>query len=415
MRLSRDLPAGRGAGFSFLLAILMLAVLLTGCAGGGQPTFAPGERQMLWQDSDGFAALGPIETSGAPDNDHPVSFSPARIERALAALDAREGSGGLFSLGDARVRPVFSLEMIDRLAEPIARGMNRAGPRQDVIFSISGFRGFSFTDDIGETVMVSGRVFHRDGRLNVIIGQLNESVKTIASRQSSGNPKATPSAKVKEVIRKRSAQPGTRADSLASGWALLDEQGIALASAREDWAVIDPDGLAPLPQDVVDKLGRDLAPDADDGERRRANATDGARRQEGATTPERRQTRRSQTGAEPAQPQQPERTERRQTQPQATPEPATERRQAQPGTAPQPAPQQPVTREPARQAPAQAPRQAAPRQVAPAPAVLPTRAPTEAERKALKARLEELRDLRDEGLIPEDIYRDKAREILEAL
>ncbi|MFK8069047.1 MAG: hypothetical protein AB8D52_12455 [Gammaproteobacteria bacterium] len=99
-------------------------------------------------------------------NDHPVELNEEDISKALSLLEITEDKR--FGKSE-ETGPVFSLLQINVLSKNLARGLTKARADQDILFAlkkdVDRFLGMK-----KQQVFVAGRVFYKDGRLNIIIG-----------------------------------------------------------------------------------------------------------------------------------------------------------------------------------------------------------------------------------------------------
>ncbi len=105
------------------------------------------------------------DRSTAGKNDHPVKLDAIDISTALKALQFGEKS---FLRGE-EIRYVFSLPQITLLGKQLAKGLKNAKPGQDIIFVMEG--GQSKLILMIEKTFIAGRVFYKDGKLNIILGE----------------------------------------------------------------------------------------------------------------------------------------------------------------------------------------------------------------------------------------------------
>ena len=105
------------------------------------------------------------DRSTAGTNDHPVKLDAMDISTALKALQFGEKS---FLRGE-EIRYVFSIPQITLLGKQLAKGLKNAKPGQDIIFVMEG--GQSKLVLLTQKTFVAGRVFYKDGKLNIILGE----------------------------------------------------------------------------------------------------------------------------------------------------------------------------------------------------------------------------------------------------
>ena len=105
------------------------------------------------------------DRSTAGKNDHPVKLDAIDISTALKALAFEEKS---FLRGE-EIRLVFSIPQITLLGKQLAKGLKNAKPGQDIIFVMEGRQSKLIL--LSEKTFIAGRVFYKDGKLNIILGE----------------------------------------------------------------------------------------------------------------------------------------------------------------------------------------------------------------------------------------------------
>lgn len=164
-----------------LLTTLVL-ILLAGCASRGGITSADRSERL---GDDGVVALAPIESEARGENDHPLDLEPERLRRVLASirlvprdepgLIERVFSGGDDGEAEAESAPLFTDEALESLAPAIAGALAEARPDQDVVVSIKQSRSGFLGGAVRVRKTTTARIFHRDGRLQVIPGFVDRS------------------------------------------------------------------------------------------------------------------------------------------------------------------------------------------------------------------------------------------------
>ena len=169
------------------------------------------------------------DRSTAGKNDHPVKLDAIDISTALKALQFGEKS---FFRGE-EIRYVFSFPQITLLGKQIAKGLKNAKPGQDIIFVMEG--GQSKLILLSEKTFIAGRVFYKDGKLNIIIGEYdrvrNDAVENLIDKSGRGNVSYTfnhgkRSKESKKFDGKLEDAPGIENKKLGKKF-------------RKDWFVID--------------------------------------------------------------------------------------------------------------------------------------------------------------------------------
>lgn len=132
------------------------------------PPAHAGSNAVIWEGNDQAVVLAPQNDETAPPNDHPATVSALDVERMLAGLRLRHADQ------ETDMPPValFNADQIEILGEALATGLSRATPSQDVTFSIIGAHRLSPDAFVRRNRLTAGRVFFREGKLNVIFGEL---------------------------------------------------------------------------------------------------------------------------------------------------------------------------------------------------------------------------------------------------
>ena len=123
---------------------------------------------VVWEENDQAVLLAPQDDETAPPNDHPVTIRPQVIEKMLAGLRLR------YPDQEAETPPVavFNEDQVDVLGKALATGLARAEASQDVTFSIVGAHRLSPGAFARRNRLTAGRVFFREGKLNLIFGEI---------------------------------------------------------------------------------------------------------------------------------------------------------------------------------------------------------------------------------------------------
>jgi hypothetical protein len=152
-----------------------------------------------------------------PANEHPVSLDEDQLRMALGSLE--------FTLPkQTQSLPVFSKTELDLLSKHISNAIAVANPDEDVAFAVVG--NFKAVYGLAkEEMFTSGRVFYRDGKLNIIFYEIQGKYWPRADRRM--NPLA----------------PGSRFMAVPHEWALLsqlDQEYYKTSEGlRTDWIILD--------------------------------------------------------------------------------------------------------------------------------------------------------------------------------
>ncbi len=132
------------------------------------PSAHAASNAVIWERGDQIVKLARQDDDSAAANDHPASITRREIKAMLETLRFRfadEDPGGVSV-------PVFTRTDIDNLGKAIATGLDRATPSQDLIFHVISARRISSGAFARRNRVCAGRVFYRDGKLNIIFGQI---------------------------------------------------------------------------------------------------------------------------------------------------------------------------------------------------------------------------------------------------
>ena len=176
---------------------------------------------IIWQEGDQIVRLARQDDDTAAANDHPKTATAGEISAMLASLRLR------FADEEAEAAPmtVFTPAELDNLGSAIATGLDRAAPSQDIIFHVVGSRRLSPGAFTKRNRVTAGRVFYRDGKFNVIFGQVQTALR-------------------KKNIYGQTDQDflprnfGSREKATQHQVVLLSSDAVSLT--RNDWVVIEP-------------------------------------------------------------------------------------------------------------------------------------------------------------------------------
>jgi hypothetical protein len=165
------------AAWWFMAALLIAVGGVSGCATltsqGRDATV-----KSIWQARDQFVAIEKQDRQpGAtvPANAHPADIPADRISSALASIDIRLP-------GKDKTVSLFNDPELRILGENIHKGLAGAGPDEDVTFAVIGHYPI-LLGVLQERRVTTGRVFCRDGRLQIIFGEVLRDVKDNEDRR----------------------------------------------------------------------------------------------------------------------------------------------------------------------------------------------------------------------------------------
>jgi hypothetical protein len=175
--------------------------------------------RYLWQSRDQFVALERQDTAStgpAQPNDHPAELPLDRLTAILASIDIRPATG-------AKPEPLFTGPALEALAPYLRQALQQASPNQDVTFAVIGLHNTLY--GLAKSPKVTtGRVFYKAGRLNIIVGLVQQEVRDRDDR------------------RLFPFTPGSRQKASTGEWTLLTNTPLV----RGDWMAFGEEWQAPV-------------------------------------------------------------------------------------------------------------------------------------------------------------------------
>jgi len=197
---------------------LAMAIILTLTA-----TAHAAPQKPFWQSGDQFVTLAPQDSLPAATvepNDHPVKLTRDRIASILASLEIRTADKD-------KAEALFTPSSVQTIAPHLLQGLLQASPAEDVVFAVIGLHNTLYGLAKAPKV-TTGRVFYKDGRLNIIIGLAQQEVRDRDDR------------------RLFPFTPGSRQKALPGEWQLLAQparKGCTLE--RKDWVMFSAEWQEP--------------------------------------------------------------------------------------------------------------------------------------------------------------------------
>lgn len=216
-----------------LVALCLAAVPLAASWPGVAAAAQEEEGDTLWQSGEQYVRLTPREEAAFAPNEHPVRLATEDLRDLLRSLLVR-GQKRWFAISVKDPVPLFAPVMSSTLATALAEGLAQAGPEQDVVFLL--FGKYKAGGLFADRRAVAGRVFYRDERLHLILGDVLRSIRYGPERDVRGYET--------EVDRRiHPFRVGSRSRKGARGWELLPQEGISVhggdGKPRPDWLEIE--------------------------------------------------------------------------------------------------------------------------------------------------------------------------------
>lgn len=218
--------------FTVLLALLCVLVAAPAPAIDLLPGFFEKEKvkATIWELNEQYVRLVQAE-NGADENDHPVVLEGVEVQHALASLQLWI-EGGVFR--DEEAIAVYPRKQAALIASYLVDALSKASPEEDVTFNVR-----SYSDVMlgvaREREWTTGRVFYRDGRLNLIIGEHGK-------RIDKGKKTVEGSFGIVDDFRDVHFQVGSRKRKGKMTGRVVTTEGVELGGpgeGRPDWITID--------------------------------------------------------------------------------------------------------------------------------------------------------------------------------
>ena len=190
---------------------------------------------VIWSARHQYVRLvpqGAVDGKTPPPNSQPVHLGVAQLRAALGGIDQVDVKNTV--VAHAGTRPVFTADELDDLVPALVHGLANARPDQDVAFVVEGAPGW---EEHPQLQAIGGRVFFRDGKLNLIFGNVGRLVGFSALRVQGGY-NLTPD------MRTHPIRVGVRAKPIPHHWVLSLRDGMSFHSnrsgvLRDDWVELD--------------------------------------------------------------------------------------------------------------------------------------------------------------------------------
>ena len=207
---------GKDANWLCSVAYILLAIFIL------TSTSYASDVRYLWQSRDQFVALERQDSAAAnfaQPNDHPAAgVTLERLTEILISIDMRATDG-------SKPEPLLTSSAVQALAPYLLQGLQQASPVEDVTFAVIGLYDALYGLAKGPKV-TTGRVFYKAGRLNIIVGLVQQEVRDRDDR------------------RLFPFTPGSRQKASAGEWTLLTSSPLV----RRDWMAFGDEWRASVVQ-----------------------------------------------------------------------------------------------------------------------------------------------------------------------
>jgi hypothetical protein len=214
--------------FRKAILVTFLSLVVAGCSMVKSIT-SDKDNKELFKSRDQYVRVikqDAVKGMKVPPNDHPVLLEPGQLRTALGSLE--------FMLPNKdKSSPVFEKPELDVLQRYLSNALEQAGPEEDVSFAVIGdYRALYGLAK--EQMFTSARVFYREGKLNIIFGDIHGKYNANTSNN-----------KAYDSVDRRlfPLAPGSRTLPTRHEWKLLgypyQEFYTGPDGQRTDWLVID--------------------------------------------------------------------------------------------------------------------------------------------------------------------------------
>lgn len=130
-------------------------------------TEALGAGEIIWEaDKNVFFEYADQDKSKLGKNEHPVELAVDEVRQALGSINILTKGRDAQDNGP---ESAFTGRQVDLLSQYLVAGLANANPDQDVIFALDRSVRRLFGSKPTQ-LFVAGRAFHKDGKLNILIG-----------------------------------------------------------------------------------------------------------------------------------------------------------------------------------------------------------------------------------------------------
>ncbi len=212
------------------LTILTSTFLLIFCHSVFAINFFSDDEAFIWKSGlNLYFKHAEQDSSKYGKSDHPADLNRKDLANALHTLEFTEKN----FLSEATVRKVFSVSQINLLTKQIEKGLKNAKPEQDIVFVMAG--GSRKLLILSKKNFVAGRVFFKDGKLNIIIGEYDKDRNDAFEKQYDPSGRAAIPYFFNHGKRSESSK---RFDNDLIATAGVENRNFGKKS-RKDWLIID--------------------------------------------------------------------------------------------------------------------------------------------------------------------------------
>lgn len=156
--------------------------------------------EVVWHSRDQFIRIVPREsTADSAGNDHPVRIALSTLRRALSRPAVTTPDAG-------KPLPLFGAAELDLLAEHVTSALQRCSSDEEIVFAVFGYHP-ALMGLAKEERVTTGRIFHKGGELNLILGMVQQKVD---SREDRRLAPFLPGSRAKTARLEATVSPGSR-------------------------------------------------------------------------------------------------------------------------------------------------------------------------------------------------------------
>lgn len=224
-----------------VMFLMLFCLGATGCSTVKSLVVSDKDRKELFKSRDQYVRIidqDSVKGVKVTPNNHPVSLDEEQVRMALSTIE--------FMLpGQDKSFPVFEKPELDVLEKYISSALAQAGPDEDVAFGVIGdYRAVYGLAK--EQMYTSGRVFYRDGKLNIIFGDIHGKYWANADRRLyplAPGSRFKPGTHVWRVLSQPDQEFYAGPEGVRSDWIVLDLASMEARAALGEKAAAQSPGM----------------------------------------------------------------------------------------------------------------------------------------------------------------------------
>jgi len=188
--------------------------------------------------------IEPVAAEAGARNDHPARLDPMRLFEAMISLEVEIQPKGMFRRDrEIRRATIFTEEQLEQLVPNLVEAFARLDADHELGVSVSQSRRANEIGFLSGARTTSARLFHQDGELHMIFGQVEKDVSLERDRPGRAVPNAPASLGLDRGIGLLESI-GSRSRPTTLDWRPALPNGARLVEPpRKDWIAVRPDAF----------------------------------------------------------------------------------------------------------------------------------------------------------------------------